>query len=68
MQQFKQGHGEDAPVFKKMWFVAEMAPSRNTVRKIVTLMSEYGYEKVEKVSPAAAQFYIWVVLYLLISV
>lgn len=58
-EQLRQSHGEDAPAFKKMWCVAEMAPSKNTMRKIVTLMAEYNYEKVERTSPAAAQFYIW---------
>ena len=31
----------------------------------MTLMSEYGYDKVEKTSPQAAQFHIWVIYYII---
>lgn len=53
----RQGEG---PIIRKMYLIAEMFPSKNTSRKILTLLSEYNFEQVKRVSVAAAKFYVWV--------
>ncbi|XP_053406230.1 uncharacterized protein LOC123565993 [Mercenaria mercenaria] len=53
----RQGEG---PIIRKMYLIVEMFPSKNTRRKILTLLSEYSFEQVKRVSVAAAKFYVWV--------
>lgn len=62
VHQMTSEHGRqgDPTIFAKMNLIAEMFPSNNTRRKIVTLLAEYNVEQVKRVSPAAAKFYTWI--------
>ncbi|XP_052792690.1 uncharacterized protein LOC128226730 isoform X1 [Mya arenaria] len=52
-------HLSNDHVYKKMYLIAELFPSKNTRTKILTLLAEYDYERVKRVSAAASKFYIW---------
>jgi len=43
-----------------MYLVSDMMPSKNTQRKIMTLLAEFNFTMVREKSAAAAKFYIWV--------